>query len=231
MSTGYKYDVFISYKRDQFRSAWLNEYFVPLFSDMLQEDIASVSGREAEGLFFDQTQVPDQTRKLNGIEPGDDWQAALRTAIKASRCVVCLWSPRYFLSQWCRVEWQSFEQRAPATKLVVPMSVHDGKSFPEAARKLQFPDFSKFVVTGAGFKKTRKFVTFQDRLKLFSETVAQCVHAAPPFADFPVIEPARSPASKPPDAQAGSPAAAITTAAGAGVDLTLVPDVPQQRLS
>jgi hypothetical protein len=222
--TDYRYDVFISYKRDQFRNAWLHESFVPMFSQLLQEDIAAVCRRQTIGLFFDQTVVPDDKRSLRGIEPGDDWREALREAIKASRCVVCLWSPLYFLSEWCQVEWNSFLERGRVAKqtLVVPMSVHDGESFPPAAQALQAPDFSDYVVIGEGFKKTEEFVLFQQKLKQFSKKVASCVNAAPRFSKFGL--------AGLPSASASDPSAEPASSASP-VGLELVPDVPQQRLT
>jgi hypothetical protein len=126
----------------------------------------------------------------HGLEPGDEWRTALREAIKTSRCVVCLWSPEYFFSRWCTTEWRSFRERGVATgrKLVVPLSVHDGDSFPVDARALKAIDISPFVIPGEGFKKTEDYPQFQKRLKSFAVTVAQCVMNAPEFADFEIYE-------------------------------------------
>lgn len=214
----YTHDIFISYKRDQFKDSWLNESFVPMFMYYVHEQIAATCGRPTQGIFFDQTAVSNDQRRLDakGLEPGDDWRNALRRAIKTSRCVVCLWSPLYFYSEWCKVEWSSFHQRALNTgrRLVVPMSVHDGLSFPDAAQALQAPDFSSFVRIGDGFKKTEAYQVFQERMQAFAITVAECVHNAPEFDDFPLAEAGPAPASVEPPG-----------------GLQLGPDVPQQRLS
>jgi len=226
VATEYEYDVFISYRRDQFRDAWLNESFIPLFTQLLQEDIAEVCQRITRGIFFDQTALPDHKRQLRGLEPGDDWQEALRAAIKSSRCVVCLWSPLYFFSEWCQLEWTSFRQRGLSTQhtLVVPMSVHDGNSFPPGAKAMQAPDFSDYVVVGEGFRKTEAYVQFQKNLKQFSQKVAKCVNNAPAFADFPMAAPSAIPPTAPAHTVGATPVPAAVAA------LNLGPDVPQQRL-
>lgn len=198
----YKNDVFISYKRDTFKDEWIADTFMPLFLYYVREEIAAACQRNTIGVYFDQTAVSTDFRKLDqhGLEPGDEWRKALRDAIKTSRCVVCLWSPLYFLSRWCTIEWQSFRDRGTAAgkKLVVPMSVHDGESFPDDARGYLPNDFnfSDFVIIGEGFKKTEDYPKFQKGLKSFAITVARCVRDAPEFGEFPVtdyVEPAAPP--------------------------------------
>jgi hypothetical protein len=199
----YKSDVFISYKRDDFRDEWLSEHFLPAFRSYVREEIARTCKRQSIGIYFDETEIVSDKRKMkdrHGLEPGDEWRAALRDAIKTSRCVVCLWSPEYFFSQWCTIEWRSFIERGKATgrKLVVPLSVHDGDSFPQEAQELQAIDISDFVIPGEGFKKTEDYPLFQKRLKSLAITVAQCVNQAPEFADFAVSEGPTSEAVVPP---------------------------------
>ncbi len=206
----YVHDVFISYKRDEFKDEWLSEHFIRLFLYYAREEIAAACNRTTDGIYFDQTEVSNDRRKLDqtGLEPGDEWRKALREAIKTSRCIVCLWSPLYFHSRWCRTEWYSFRDRGAATgtTIVTAMSVHDGESFPKEAQDFKAPDFSDFVIVGEGFKKTEDYPKFQKQLRTFAITVAKRVRDAPPYADFPVID-VPDPVFPP-----------------------LEPDVPQQRL-
>lgn len=109
----YIHDVFISYKRDKWGifDGWLIDHFIPLFMFHAGNAIAEHSKRKMRSVFFDQATLPDNVRRLEGIEPGQEWQLELESAIRTSRCVLALWSPEYFLSTWCQREWQSQEQR------------------------------------------------------------------------------------------------------------------------
>ena len=196
----YIHDVFISYKRDPFKDEWLLEHFMPLFSYFVREEIAAECGRLPERIFFDQTDVSAASRTFDqhGIEPGQQWRDALAQAIKTSRCLVALWSPMYFFSEWCLIEWESFRLRTGGGQpLVIPMRVHDGESFPKPAKDLQAPDFSDFVIIGPGFKQTKAYPEFQQKLRGFARAVAKGVAQAPAFADFP-LAPGTTPAAAAP---------------------------------
>lgn len=189
----YMYDVFISYKRDPVHDGWLEQHFVPLFTSWVRQEIAAKCGRPPAKIFFDQTEVSPQFLKFEqtgvlGIEPGQEWQQALSNAIKTSRCMLGLWSPLYFYSNWCLVEWESFNLRAQA--LVKPISIHDGESFPVHARAIQgIPDFAPYVNIGGGYRETPRYVEFQDQIRNLARTVALAVRDAPSFAEFPIFQP------------------------------------------
>lgn len=200
IAMAYTNDVFISYKRDPFRDEWLVEHFMPMFSSFVREEIAKECGRRPERIFFDQAEVSAASRTFDqyGIEPGQEWKNALGQALKTSRCLVALWSPLYFFSEWCLIEWESFRQRvSTGDPLVIPMSVHDGEAFPSLAKNLQAPDFSEFVIVGPAFREMRAYPTFQQKVRAFAGTVARRVAHAPPFADFPLAPAATPPASAP----------------------------------
>jgi hypothetical protein len=188
----YTFDVFISYRRQRNKSEWLIEHFLPLFEEYLSDEIIAICGRPPQDIFFDQAKINPELRqfdnRLGGIEPGADWRMALADAIRQSRCMVGIWSPGYFLSEWCCVEWKSFEARHQQTQLqtIVPLSVHDGKTFPPEARKPNIVDLSDYMIVGEGFRKSEKFVTFQDHVKLFARSVANTINSAPAFSTWPV---------------------------------------------
>jgi hypothetical protein len=74
----------------------------------------------------------------DNIETGDRWPDSLRDALKASRCMVCVWSPSYFQSSWCVSEWRRFLARERRLNLhshglIAPLRFHDGEHFPEEA--------------------------------------------------------------------------------------------------
>ena len=197
MATDYVHDVFISYKRDPYQDAWLMDEFMPAFSSLVRNEIAAACNRKPQSIFFDRAELSPTSMSFDqsGIDPGQEWQNALREAIRTSRCVVTLWQPMYFYSDWCQVEWRSFHERAKKTqrRLVVPISVHDGEAFPADAKGLQASSFSDYVIIGAAFRETKLYVEFQQRLKVFAQKVAQAVRDAPAFADWSIVASAAAP--------------------------------------
>lgn len=89
----YRHDVFLSYRRDSFRDAWLIMHFIPVFKFTDREAIAAETGRLPQSIFFDRTDVSAAGRAVageEGIEPGQTWRTALERAIRYSRCVVAM---------------------------------------------------------------------------------------------------------------------------------------------
>jgi hypothetical protein len=209
MPNTYQYDIFLSYKREPVQDEWLRDHFVRLFASAVRNEIAAVCKRQPQKIFFDQTDLMDETRvfDLNGIDPGQEWRDALKVALKTSRCLVALWSPLYFFSDWCTAEWQTFRNRGDhvGRKLVVGISVHDGEGFPAAAQAIQYMNFQDFTIVGEGFKTSLLYVTFQQQIKKLASYVAKTVSDAPNFDDWPVVD--VTPPTNPP-----------------------TPDIPQQRL-
>jgi hypothetical protein len=199
----YQHDVFISYKRDRFADEWLINCFLPIFRFKVQQAIAAETNRKPGSIFFDQTDIAPAQLAFDheGIEPGQNWRDALTRAIRTSRCAVALWSPLYFQSEWCNIEWRSFYERGksfnPSKELVIPASIYDGKVFPNDARATQFIDLSEFVVIGTAFKNTELYVQLQKKLDGFAQRVAEVVAQAPAFDNWAVAAP--PPAPPPPD--------------------------------
>jgi hypothetical protein len=191
MPDDYQHDVFISYKRDPIQDAWLRDHFVRLFSSAVREEITAACGRLPAGIFFDQAVISDENRKfdLNGIDPGQQWRDALADALKSSRCLVALWSPLYFFSEWCKTEWTTFRKRSDQLRrdLVIGISVYDGENFPADAKAGQRMNFSDYNIIGAGYEKTELYVKFQQEVKLLAKYVAAAVSKAPPFTEWSVV--------------------------------------------
>jgi len=187
----YEYDVFISYRRQRLKTEWLVDTFLPLFEDNLSNEIPVVLNRPMGKIFFDQKDVNLDLRQfdsVSGIEPGADWQTSLREAIKRSACMLGVWSPPYFYSSWCNVEWKSFQKRQQLTsrRAIVPISIHDGANFPQAARDHQWIDLSDYTFVGEGFSKTTPYVDLQRQVRALARAVAQAIEGAPDFQDWPI---------------------------------------------
>jgi hypothetical protein len=124
----YKYDIFLSYKREPPISDWVMNHFYPELKNWL----ASTMPREPQ-IFLDQLQ-----------ETGVNWPIHLRQALLKSRCLVAVWAPQYFRSSWCLAEWHSMLARekilglctdGSTRGLVYPVIFQDGTHFPETAQR------------------------------------------------------------------------------------------------
>jgi hypothetical protein len=174
----YEYDVFFSYKRHRLTIRWTREV-----QTRLQYFLSQEVGRETR-LFVDE----------DCIDTGERWPEKLRESLRLSRCMICVWSPLYFQSDWCVSEWQSFRQRERQLNmgshgLIAPVRFHDGDDFPQEARDVQSLDLRPFASTMAAFWASRRTVALEDRLKDLAVSVAKMVKCAPPFAPhWPVVE-------------------------------------------
>jgi TIR domain len=165
----YQYDAFFSYKRDPESDTWHQRVKDKLHHwirmDLNQADVA---------IFFD----------TEDIRSGQRWRTKLETALKTSKCAICVWSPLYFRSKWCVSEWTTFEQRGRHLRLdlVIPARYHDGEHYPGPAKDIQSVDFSDYASTMPRFWDTERAVEFErSLLRPFARDLAEIIRAAPPF--------------------------------------------------
>lgn len=170
---GYEFDVFLSYTTDYPFGDWVHEHFRPLFEGYLNNDL----GRRAR-IFVDR----------DNIAPGEAWPERLARSLADSCCLVAIWSPSYFASTWCKNECAVMVYRENQLGyrtiknprgLILPVIVHDGESFPEFAKRMQSLNCKDFARIGEGFKKTERYVEFQDRIIPWSREVANIITHAP----------------------------------------------------
>ena len=168
----YTHDVFLSYSHDYPFGEWVKDPFLPLFQGYLTASL----GRA--GQIFSDRDIP----------AGNSWPERLRNALATSRTLVGIWSPNYFISDWCQCEClfmlhreHAFGFRTPTNPdgLIVPVTLHDGDRFPNYARAVQYADWIKYARVGEGFKKTERYVEFQDRISDWADDVARAINAAP----------------------------------------------------
>lgn len=169
----YKYDIFISYMHDEQMEDWVHKHLLPF----IRTFIGNALNRHAK-IFVDR----------QGISAGDSWPLKLQQAIAHSRCLVPIWSPLYFHSEWCRRECAAMMHRETmlgfrtTTKpygLVAPLNVFDGQYFPKKARQVQWLDCKRFWVVGDGFRKTERYIEFQDVLRTWADDIAMIISNAP----------------------------------------------------
>ena len=172
----YENDVFLSYLTEKPCGTWVHEHFLPYFKHQL----GNALNRQAE-IFVDR----------EGIHSGQKWPSRLKQALATSRCLVGIWSPLYFQSEWCRNECAIMHYRElklglgtneRPDGLLVGVRVNDGLYFPEYARETHYADFEPFFVDGPGFFRSELHVDFQRAVPSFADAVARVVRLAPDWS-------------------------------------------------
>src|SRR4051794_8499158 len=122
---GYKYDIFISYRRHPFTRDWLNKHFKPLLEFWLEFEL----GRKPN-IYID-TQLDKDI--------GTTWPVQLGKEISVSRILIPLWSKNYLNSIWCTCEVSHMLEREKlagyrtaenSSGLVIPVIIQDGETLP-----------------------------------------------------------------------------------------------------
>lgn len=172
----YDWDVFISYRRKQIPIRWLEEMFLPLFVDYLEE---ALGGRKVKIY-----------RDVEGIEGGDNWKKNIKSALAKSRCIVPVLLPSYFHSNWCTKEFAviyhrqielGFNSMENPNGLIIPLKIRDGDFFPEKVKDLQIFNCNDFYRVGKGVESTELYIKFQEQLSKWVENVARAINNAPPW--------------------------------------------------
>lgn len=170
----YRYDVFVSYKREALVTPWLRELLIRVKFWLCQE----LSDNDVT-FFFDE----------ESIDVGEDWPNEIQDALLSAKCLLPIWLPTYFHSTWCLSEWKSFLLREKliastsrkSPRLIVPIKFWDGDSFPKEAQRVQQLDLSDYSGTIAGFWETRRADEVEQLIKKFAPMLARAVANAPPY--------------------------------------------------
>ena len=188
----YKYDLFISYSRKGTCRDWVLK--------MLKENLVQ--------RLDDELPMPVTCFIDEELEPGINWQDRIRDSLLRSKVALCIWSPKYFQSEWCMAEWKSMEQRQQVANLsdhpcnefplVYPVLYSNGNYFPADASETQYsrlfledPDLTNHV---DAFKESPKYADLTNRIRILAEQLALRIANAPPFEKgWPWIEPPPSP--------------------------------------
>jgi hypothetical protein len=173
----YQHDIFLSYNHDEQMGNWVHEHLKPFMISF----VGNAINRPVD-IFIDR----------EGIATGESWPLRLRNALAHSRCLVAVWSPLYFHSEWCRKECETILRRetqydyrtaSNPSGLVIPINVFDGEFFPDKVKNIQWLDCKKHWVIGDGFAKTERYIEFQDLLRNWAIDVAKIITEAPPWEE------------------------------------------------
>jgi hypothetical protein len=187
----YEFDLFISYRRKKIQMGWLRDQFLPIFLAKLEDETLRVAQRPLGQIFLDVAETDahlwaqlDQFRNhLVGIRAGTDWKTELRYAIPRGRCLLALWSPTYFVSEWCLAEWEHYASR-PSGSFAVPITVHDCENpttLPmarEVNTSIQAIRFNTTYYVGGAFEDDPRYLELQDLCGLLARRVAECIGSA-----------------------------------------------------
>lgn len=172
----YVYDAFFSYRRNVESNFWHER-----LKDKIKFWLDDALNKDAQ-IFFDTEDIP-----LGAL-----WREEIGSALLASKCLICVWSPKYFQSDWCVAEWQTFEERSKKydKRLVLGANFSDGDHYPAEAKERLYKDFRPWALTIPAFWDSEKAIDFEDQaIKPFVEKVAEAVNSAPDFCtDFPLID-------------------------------------------
>lgn len=179
-SADYEYDVFFSYKRNPQTNQW-SRWVVEQLQYLLSQELNVERAR----IFVD----------VDDIVTGDLWREKIGLAIRRSKCLVCVWSPLYFQSKWCRSEFLSFleRQRLPDVRglggLIAPLQFHDGEHFPPEATQIQMTDVRGLHSAVPAFWHSQRALVLEDKIREFSKDVAEMIRRAPSYRDdWPIVE-------------------------------------------
>jgi len=173
---GYRYDVFISYRRTELVGRWVKNHFYPEFEMRLD-----ACAGYATSVFCD-TQ----------LQEGTDWAGSLRDNLRDSKILIPIWSADYFRSKWCMTEWMNFMQRrslvGASRPIMIPICYADGQYFPPSAQAIQMKDMSKYNSPSDVFRRTERWLEFTDRIDELVETVIAALDDVPEWQDLPIDE-------------------------------------------
>jgi len=138
--------------------------------------------------------------KDDQIDVGDAWPNRLAAELLTSRCMIAIWTPKYFRSKWCLAEWDTMRKREEIlgmrtrdnpSGLVYPIVFSDGKSFPKRAIEIQYlDDFRRFAYPYPVFKESQLYIEFHDSVAKVAKEIAGMILNSPPFdSKWPTIRP------------------------------------------
>jgi len=126
---GYRFDLFVSYSHEKDVRHWVHRHLVPVLTQRL------IGERGSAEIYVD-----------DRMEVGGRWPDELAWALRRSKVLLAVLSPRYFHSEWCLAEWCSFQRRqeklaigpdGPHRPLVYPIRFSDGDRFPPDVGRIQ----------------------------------------------------------------------------------------------
>jgi hypothetical protein len=192
MTHVYEYDVFISYQRTSLTvPLWIKHHFYPRLSEIL-DDNADFDVK----VFYDE-QIPI----------GVDWPTKLQNALRRTRIVLPVCSPKYFRDEWCLAEWHSMAQREEMVGmasegkpegLIYPVIFSDSDNFPQYAKNRRMRSCRKWNQPEQQFQASLDYRYFRKEMEQIAEDLLMIIDQAPEWRpDWPVTMPEPEPSRRP----------------------------------
>jgi hypothetical protein len=199
MSDGYKYDLFLSYKRTGDVPMWVANHFYPLLTKALENLLPATPK-----IFLDTQQ-----------EIGVKWPNNLAYSLRRSSYMIAVWSVPYFYSPWCMAEWNSMLKREQLLGmgtednphgLVYPVVFAGTRYFPKKALDVQArTDLSRWAIPFLAFKDSDEYLPFYQAIREIAEALVARLDEAPQWQpNWPVVRPKLKPQGHMPPPQLGS---------------------------
>ncbi|HEX4221004.1 MAG TPA: TIR domain-containing protein [Pseudonocardiaceae bacterium] len=181
MTRLYEYDVFISYQRTSPTvPLWIRHHFYPRLSELLYEN-ADFDVK----IFYDE-QVPI----------GVAWPVKLQGALRRTRILLPVCSPRYFQDEWCLAEWHSMAKREEILgmssaenpeSLIYPVVFSDSDNFPEYARERRMRSFRHLNQPYPQFQASPAYLDFHQEMDQVAAELVDIIERTPEWRpDWPV---------------------------------------------
>lgn len=179
----YQYEIFLSYSRKEGVRDWVWNHFEPMLRMWLDAEMP----REPR-IFIDKQ-----------MDTGVKWPLELQNKLKQSKCLVAVWSPQYFRSEWCMAEWQSMLKREEklglkteknTRGLVYPVVFSDGEHFPKEANDTWYADLHEWNYPHEVFRDSTKYLEFIKKMQEICKELSGQIEKTPKWEkDWPIIEP------------------------------------------
>jgi FxsC-like protein len=182
-------------------------YLKKFYNELVDSVRVNAGGNRGEIGFFD----------TEDIEPGQEWPAALAAALQTARVFVPVYTPSYFISDFCGREWRVIEERRRAAgerpPVILPVLwVPQDKlpsNLPEAVLDLQYSheQFGEIYVK-EGLRQLMRQSRYLDARRQIIDGLAERIieiareHPLPPLPAPPSIKQVPSAFQPPPGASA-----------------------------
>ena len=181
MADDYEWDFFLSYKRGGDVEEWVRNHFKPRLERSLENEL-----HDKKKIFID-----------TSTRTGTKWPQNIKKALKNSKILISIWSPPYFLSDWCDAEWRSMRKREEQVGLtseerpeglVYPVAFSDGEYFPESAKNVQQFCLRDFYYPYPCFKDAPIYMSFCDKVRDIAIELGQMLESVPPWQEWDLEE-------------------------------------------
>jgi TIR domain len=178
-SMSYSWEVFVSYRREDPVERWTQKVLAPAFKKWLPQY------HKPARVFLD---VDEEA-----LPAGSEWAKVLGPALHQSCCLLTVFSPQYFDSEWCLAEFHTMleRQRKTGSVLLLPLHFSDGDYFSAEANALQkaFVPVEKYN-TFSSLAQAEASAGFMRMVKQICQLVHARLDAAPAWdPSWPLRQP------------------------------------------